>query len=158
MHLTQLRPSLLTDLPSISTWVKNQEECDLWSGGVVPFPIDLSILPRQIIWDSAQSWTLEASAEIVGYGQIVPKQEGRLHLARILVDPDERGNGFGRQLVTHLLHKALENGAPVVSLNVHPVNSRATGLYLSLGFKPVSNFEASHKGAFVYMEFKSVIA
>lgn len=44
----------------------------------------------------------------------------------------------------------------VESANVHPENGRATLLYLSLGFKPVINFVASGKGAFLYMEFKPV--
>ncbi|MDA1027695.1 MAG: hypothetical protein O3B41_01395 [Bacteroidetes bacterium] len=124
MHSALIRSSILTDLPVISTWVTNQEECDLWSGGVVPFPIDRASLPQQIIWDSAQSWTVTSSEHVVGYGQIILKPEGRHHLARILVDPE---------------------------------NSRATALYLSLGFKPVIDFEASHKGAFVYMEYQPVI-
>jgi len=146
-----LRPSVLSDLPSVSSWLQNQNECDLWSGGVVPFPIHIDSLSTKIVWDSVQSWTVTDNGKVVGYGQLVPKPEGRLHLARILIDPSARGNGFGRLLVTHLLNEAITNQASKISLNVHPENKLAKALYLSLGFRPVENYEASNRGAFVYM-------
>jgi ribosomal protein S18 acetylase RimI-like enzyme len=153
MTLPTFRPSLLSDLQTISSWVQNQHECDLWTGGVVPFPIDMTTLPSKIAWDSVQSWTVLAADHVVGYGQLIPKPDDRLHIARIVVDPNSRGRGYGRLLMSHLLNSAQTQHPSTISLNVHPGNERALMLYQSLGFDPVQDYEASNPGAFTYMQF-----
>lgn len=57
-----------------------------------------------------------------------------LYIWDIAVDPAERGNGYGRQLMRFAERWAEENELQTVRLNVFGHNHVATQLYLSLGY------------------------
>ncbi len=52
----------------------------------------------------------------------------------LVVDPQRRGQGTGRQLVAHCLHLAQEAGAPVVGLHTSPIMASALRMYEAIGF------------------------
>jgi RimJ/RimL family protein N-acetyltransferase len=74
------------------------------------------------------------SGNLFAFGQLVRKEENRFHLGRLIVGPDSRGKGLGRQMVQWFMNHAVEQGAARISLNVDPGNETAIRLYASLGF------------------------
>ncbi len=67
--------------------------------------------------------------------------DGRIAgLYDIFTDPDHRGEGVGRQLVSSLLNWASNQGAAGAYLQVDPQNSAAEALYTRLGFAPAYRY------------------
>lgn len=72
---------------------------------------------------------------LLAFGQIIKKVDGRSHLARIITNPAYRGQGLGRKICKYLVDYASEHGSGKVSLNVYRENAHALRLYESLGFR-----------------------
>lgn len=140
------------DFELAGSWLTTQDECDLWSGGRVTFPIEPEQLWGAIQWNEALNYSLKRGSELVGVGQLIKKEIQRLHLARILVHPTHRGLGFGRQLIERLVEAGFSNAPRCLSLNVHPHNAVAIALYKSVGFEPAVNPSELRSGEFQYME------
>ena len=81
---------------------------------------------------------------MVAFGQILRKEGNRAHLARLIVAPAVRGQGYGRALCLRLMQRARQDPAPLesFSLNVYPENAVALTLYRSLGFAEWERGEA----------------
>ena len=60
-----------------------------------------------------------------------------VQLLHVAVDPDWRGQGYGRALLERLLEQARVNEASRITLEVRRSNRAALRLYLSLGFQSV---------------------
>jgi ribosomal protein S18 acetylase RimI-like enzyme len=75
---------------------------------------------------------------IVAFGQLLAREEGFLHLARIIVNPSKRAMGYGRMLCNALLQIASQKGCRKISLNVYRDNTNALKLYENLGFQEIA--------------------
>lgn len=53
----------------------------------------------------------------------------------LVVDPQQRGQGIGKRLVSAALQRAHRGGAPIVGLHTSPIMATALSLYLALGFE-----------------------
>lgn len=148
--MSTLRNATLRDLRTAAMWVTNQSETDLWTGGKVMYPIDFRQMMEAILWDDAVNLAL-GDTPLLAFGQILDKPDGRLHLARLIVDPERRGEGLGKDLVAGLLYEARARQPAVVSLNVHPENAYAIRLYERCGFHPATPSDGG-TGPFIYME------
>ncbi len=73
---------------------------------------------------------------IVGHA-VLSCAAGEAHLLNICIGRDKQGQGFGRELVHHMLERAKLRGAAKLYLEVRPSNRVAIGLYESLGFAHV---------------------
>ena len=86
----------------VSGWATTDEEVLMWcSHPAAPVPAE------QIrAWaheEGVQPFGLYRDDRLVGYGELwVDDDEAEVELARIIVDPAERGHGLGRHLVTSL--------------------------------------------------------
>lgn len=132
-----LRPAGLDDLERILSWAPDADAMRLWAGPTIGFPVS----PGQL-WDNLHhapgaAFVLcsTASGEVVGFGQVMSREEGFAHLARIIVAPAWRGQGLGRVLCEELMRIA-PTFLPIhaFSLYVYPENKRAWALYRKLGF------------------------
>lgn len=130
-----LRNAMLQDLAIVSSWVASAHECELWAGPRVRFPLDMRVLPAQIDFRESHTFCLMDQDRIVAFGQLIPKSFGRGHLARLIVAPEVRGQGYGESLVRALLERARDRAMTRVSLNVNSANARALALYEKLGFR-----------------------
>ncbi len=79
---------------------------------------------------------VDAEGEIMGFGQLLLREGGVLHLARLIVDPVMRGHGVGRALCVALMEQGASQHHVSVSsftLNVYESNTAAFRLYQALG-------------------------
>jgi ribosomal protein S18 acetylase RimI-like enzyme len=123
------------DLEEVASWIATARECALWAGWRVSFPIDAGFLPLAIGFSATNAFSLIDGGELVAFGQLVKKNEGRGHLARLIVNPSVRGRGYGKWLVRALLERARRESFERISLNVDVSNLPAVSLYLKLGFR-----------------------
>ena len=83
-----------------------------------------------------ECWVAHRDDIIVGHG-VLSIGADEAHLLNICVRRDEQGQGLGRQIVVHMLERAVQRGATVVYLEVRPSNRIAGALYASLGFREI---------------------
>lgn len=78
-----------------------------------------------------EAWRLkgyEDAGEIIGLAGYTVDGDGRLTIRHLAVDPDERGKGYGRGIVLHLL--AEEKPATIEA----ETDEEGVGFYRSIGF------------------------
>lgn len=132
-----LRPATVADLREVASWIGSPRDCELWAGWRVSFPINFDALPVAISFTDTNAFGLTVDDRLVAFGQLVRKDTCRGHLARLIVDPLRRGNGYGELLVQALLERARGESLERVSLNVDGSNLPAISLYLKIGFRDV---------------------
>jgi ribosomal protein S18 acetylase RimI-like enzyme len=132
-----LRPAADEDLNTVISWIKDQEACKLWAGPVVRFPLTLQRLKQDIAYSNENTFAMQdAAGELLGLGQLLDKANNRIHLARIIVAPNQRGKGLGDLLCRLLVDEGLKRfGDVYFTLNVYSDNANAVKLYQKLGFK-----------------------
>ena len=106
----------------------------MWAGWRVSIPIDPGTLPGQIEFNETNAFCLVDDVRMVAFGQLVEKANRRGHLARVIVNPQHRRQGYGRTLVERLIDVARARKLERVSLNVDAANPAAIALYALLGF------------------------
>jgi ribosomal protein S18 acetylase RimI-like enzyme len=57
------------------------------------------------------------------------------------VVPEQRGRGYGRQILAQVIQYALANGPRQIFLEVAPENEHALGLYQSVGFRETKRYD-----------------
>ena len=82
-----------------------------------------------------QSYALVDELEnIIAFGQVYLRL-GHCHLARIVVEPANRGRGFGKKLISSLIKQAcIDLKVNAFSLFVHSDNVKGINTYKNLGF------------------------
>lgn len=130
-----LRPALPAQAVQLGRWLPNQAALELWGGDGFHYPLQNLAFLQQLYLPKTQSFWLIDQQQAVAFGQLCDRFN-RHHLARLLVAPSKRGQGFGKALVLALLKKAQEDdSSKSFSLFVHRTNSRALNCYQSLGFQ-----------------------
>jgi [ribosomal protein S18]-alanine N-acetyltransferase len=121
----------------------------MWAGWRVSVPVDPDTLPGQIEFSETNAFCLVDDVRLVAFGQIVEKANRRGHLARVIVNPHDRRQGYGRILVERLIDVARARKLERVSLNVDATNAAAIALYALLGFRDAArpNAEPQAVGA-----------
>ena len=85
--------------------------------------------------DTASCLAAERGGELLGYALVL--FHGRTALARLYsmaVAPEHQGQGLGRVLLEAAEAAALDSGAAVMRLEVHPLNFAAIALYRRAGY------------------------
>ena len=131
-----VRDATLDDLGVVASWVSTADECRMWAGPLVSYPIDQGRLAAETEFAAAVDLALAAAGGVVAFGQLLRRPPHRVHLARVIVRPDARGRGIGRALVRALLARALADGAKLATLYVYVENAAAVRLYEAAGFRP----------------------
>ncbi len=128
------RDAGLDDLAVVAGWVHDADECRLWAGPEVSYPIDVPVLAVEIDLDRSANVVLEDESGPVAFGQVLWFPPDRAHLGRVIVRPDARGRRLGALLVWALLERATAAGASRVTLAVYEENLPARRLYAAAGF------------------------
>lgn len=126
----------MEDAPVLLSWVPSKAELLRFAGPVFQYPLTHSQLITNLDDPSRYAYVLEAGEEMTGYGEIYLKPQC-IHLARLIIGPEEnRGKGFGTQLVQHLLQEGFRRfPREHAELNVYLNNPAAVRCYEKLGFK-----------------------
>ena len=98
--------------------------------------------PFKIVRDGGHIFSLVEGGKVVGVCALFKESPVRFQLARMAVDPAERGNGYGEVLLQAALTKAREAGAQTAYLLSNTVLAPAIALYRKHGFQTAS--EGAH--------------
>lgn len=79
---------------------------------------------------------LMLEAALVGYG-VMSMGAGEMHVLNLCMAETQRGRGFGRLMLEHLLERGAAAGMSDAFLEVRPSNAAALRLYRSLGFQQI---------------------
>lgn len=98
----------------------------------------LAANPFRIVSDGGHIISLVENGRVVGVCALFKVSEDRYELARMAVEPSERGKGYGEALITAALSRARDKGASTIYLNSNTVLAPAIALYRKHGFKTLS--------------------
>lgn len=122
---------------SVAGWPTSSPEVVMWCGRH-EFPLPEETIAGWPQGEDVQAHVLVEGEKLLGYGELwFDAEEDEVELARLIVDPDVRGKGLGRELVRGLLARAVEAGFDDVFMRLHPDNDMALRCYLGAGFVPV---------------------
>jgi ribosomal protein S18 acetylase RimI-like enzyme len=128
----KFRQSANVDLEVVMGWIGSEAEATNWGGAGIRFPLVLDQLKQDINWGECDSYSLFSHKKLVGFGQTA-NSYGCLHLSRIIVNPRQRGEGLGIQLMENLI-KLADDSECDCSLFVFKDNTAAISLYRRLNF------------------------
>ena len=145
-----LRPAEAADYAVVSTWLPDAAACLRWAGPRVPFPFAVQDLAALLAVETGHSYSLvDLSGMPRAFGQHWVLTAGSVHLGRLIVAPEARGQGVGRALVEQLIERAIAmTHATAVTLRVYRDNATAHALYTSLGFQ-ASEAESTPEALFM---------
>ncbi len=126
----------------VSGWATTGEEVLMWCGAAAA-PVTAEQISAWAREDGVEPFGLYRGRRLVAYGELwVDDGEAEVELARLIVDPGERGQGLGRRPAAELAALA-RSRHPRVFLRVHPANIAAQRCYAAAGFAPVQPDQAA---------------
>ena len=138
----QVRPFPAELAGVVSGWARTEEEVLMWCGATAA-PVSAEQINDWASEDWAEPFGLYRDERLTGYGELwVDDDEAEVELARLIIDPQLRGQGLGQHLASELARLALARH-PKVMLRVHPDNAAALRCYASAGFEPVTPDQAA---------------
>ncbi|MFE7096676.1 GNAT family N-acetyltransferase [Streptomyces erythrochromogenes] len=133
-----LLPFAAAHAATVAGWPATAGEVAMWCGSQ-EFPVPVRTITDWQLDTDVRAHVLVEDGSVVGYGELwLDAEEDEVELARIIVAPDVRGRGRGRELVQGLLARAVGAGYRDVFMRVHPDNERALRCYRGAGFAPVA--------------------
>ena len=134
--LGQLLPYDSAHLPELMRWIDSEQACRQWGGPWFQYPFDIHSFARDCRLHELATFVLEdGCGRLLAFGQYYNRL-GCCHLGRLIVSPDYRGAGLGKQLITDLAaHGSDALQVAHCSLFVLKDNQRALALYEKLGFR-----------------------
>lgn len=133
-----LRPPQADDYVALAGWVPDAAAALRWAGPLVRWPFSAELLPQLLAAPQSTSRVLAISDDDtpLGFGQYWPRDDGAVHLGRLITAPGLRRQGHGCTLLQRLMAEALSaTGAARVTLRVYRDNAAAMSLYQRLGFQ-----------------------
>jgi GNAT superfamily N-acetyltransferase len=99
---------------------------------------ELAADPYKIVRDGGHILSLRQDGRVVGVCALFRETPTRFELARMAVEPTERGKGYGDVLMRATIAKARDRGATTVQLLSNTVLRPAIALYRKHGFRTVT--------------------
>lgn len=125
-----------SDFDTLMTWFSGAPDVDVWGGPRFRYPFTVETFREDCHWPEMASHCLrDVDGALAAFGQFYDRN-GYMNLARLIVAPDYRGRGIGKELVSRLMQEAANSLAlEEFSLFVYRDNTPALMLYQSLGFE-----------------------
>lgn len=134
----KIRNYNINDADIILSWCKDENAFYKWSAGVLgDYPIGKD---EFAFVNNLMAFTAVNDDEVIGFFTMRrPKEsDDELRFGFVIVDPDKRGRGYGKEMLKLGLNYVKDNyGAVKVSLGVFENNESAYHCYKSVGFKDV---------------------
>lgn len=138
----RLRPYIhALDFDVIKNWITDPRAHAMWSANQIPFPLEKASFEAALEAVALKSGDAPFVAtaddgEAIGffcYAVSPESREGKLKF--VVVSPEYRGRGYGREMLALAVKYAFEfTGADAVQLNVFPENAAALRCYQRAGF------------------------
>ncbi len=124
------------DIRRLMSWFPNGRSIDLWGGPGFRYPFTSESFTQDVHWREMNTYCLsDGSGEMLAFGQVY-ERHGRINLARLVVSPDRRRQGIGKQLVSCLMEQGRKDiRRQEYSLYVYKDNHPAKACYIGMGFE-----------------------
>ena len=124
----------------ISGWVGSRAEVTMFGGTRLSWPLSTEEVLAMAEEPGREVYVLLDQQRLpVATGSVLIKADGSARIGRVLVDPQRRGEGFGRDIMEALIeYGEAQSSVGVIRLGVYEHNTVAQGLYERLGFKATS--------------------
>jgi RimJ/RimL family protein N-acetyltransferase len=130
----RLEPFDRADAATVLSWAGTLGEREAWASITDDEP-GVEIFERWHADDGVHPFGFFEGDRLVGYGEVwEDRDEQEAELARLIVDPAERGRGVGRGLARSLADRARALGYDEVWVRVVPENAAAIRAYSAAGF------------------------
>jgi len=143
----RIRPYKTKDAESIQTWIRTKEEHALWCANLIDFPLTeerMEVMRHEYNQhgEGGMYTALNTEGVPVGFFAVMRAdyKTNNAHLGFIVVAPELRGHGYGKEIV----HKAVHYcfcilSMSSVTLKVYDVNKAAYYCYQAVGFVDVTH-------------------
>jgi len=141
----KLRAYEREDSPIIASWVRTEKELYQWSADrygffpLLPYSVDEHYVPAMESGRFIPLTEVDDDNKVVGHLIIrYPKEDDdtSVRIGFVIVDPEERGKGYGRELIRLAVEYVKNNlTAKRVDLGVFDNNPKARNCYEAVGFK-----------------------
>jgi RimJ/RimL family protein N-acetyltransferase len=144
MMNTELHPFSRSDFRELISWVRTPDELFIWSATTFTFPLDESQLEKHYREAQESNTRLTYTAvdlqtkEHIGHIELtrIDRENGKASIAYVLVDPDKRGQGYGKGIMQSILNECFQQmKMSKVDLFVFDFNTVAIHCYQKAGFK-----------------------
>lgn len=136
--MIRIRPYKSTDVTTILSWCQNEKTFYQWTGGVLGnYPITQTEFSAV---ESRMPFTAFDETGIIGFFTLRNPNESldELRFGFVIVDPDKRGKGYGKEMLRLGLKFVFEMyGAKRASLGVFENNLPAYYCYRAVGFDDI---------------------
>lgn len=123
------------DLEALMSWFPTAEDVNVWGGPRFRFPFTPETFIEDCHWPAMLTFVLRDATEMLAFGQLYERHQ-RINLARLVVNPNRRGEGLGRRLVEALLDEGTQHfDCREYSLFVYRDNTTALRCYEGCGFR-----------------------
>ena len=136
------RPRTHTDCLTVVDWVADAEALYLFTGRLLQWPLTVEQLIETEQVAGRIAWVVidPTTGLLVGHFDLT-LQGASVRLGRVIVAPEQRGQGIARVLVQLALDRARELGVTKVGLNVISGNEPAICAYERAGFRRLPGSE-----------------
>jgi ribosomal protein S18 acetylase RimI-like enzyme len=131
----QIEQARIEDAREIMRWFPDKESVVRWGSPYMSYPLKDDTFFGDIYWDRITSCVARTEdGHLLAFGQYYRKL-GRCHLARLVINPEFRGQGLGEKFVGALMKQGGRMlGTDEFSLYVMTANRPAYNCYKNLGF------------------------
>jgi ribosomal protein S18 acetylase RimI-like enzyme len=131
----KLSGATIDHIRELMSWFDSERAVRVWGGPKFHYPYSEEGFISDLGWGRLSSAVLMSSnGQLIGFGQAY-KKLNRGHLARLIVSPRHREQGYGRILVKEMMRWATELfSCTECSLFVYRDNERAIQCYQASGF------------------------
>lgn len=131
-----LRAAVEADVEALMQWFPTYDDVNIWGGPSFRYPLTRESFFEDIQWGRMASFGLfDTKGRLAGFGQLYDRDK-RIHLARLVVDPKQRGLGLGRRLIEMLMAAGRDlYPRDQYSLFVYRANEPAYRCYRGVGFE-----------------------
>ena len=140
--MVRLRPYKKSDSKIICGWLDDETSFMKWCAGMYSFPLTAQQLDERFeaFCKDENAWfmtALDKSGRVCGHFifRKADCENNSIHMGFIIISPDMRGKGFGKEMIRQALSYAFDIfGAEIVTLGVFANNESALGCYKAAGF------------------------
>lgn len=125
----------IDDIAIVRSWFKNERDLMLWGGVSMQHCNCEQSFVSTLSKDNFISYSLSTNKRLLGFAQIQQHPQKRVHLGRLAIKPNLRGQGLSHVLLAHLFTAAKKQfKANQASLFVYLSNTYAHNAYMKNGF------------------------